>query len=68
MEILAYVLGALGILISFIIYQQKTRKGLLLSKLTGDAVWLFHYLLIGAYTGAAIGVLAYDERKLTEAE
>jgi hypothetical protein len=58
MVILSYVFGILGILVSFIIYQQKTRGGLLVSKLIGDAIWFVHYVLIGAYTGAAISIIA----------
>ena len=58
MVILSYVFGILGILVSFIIYQQKTRGGLLVSKLIGDVIWFVHYVLIGAYTGAAISIIA----------
>ena len=58
MVIASYVFGILGILVSFIIYQQKNRGGLLVSKLIGDVIWFVHYVLIGAYTGAAISIIA----------
>lgn len=51
---LSYVFGFFGILLTVIIYQQKSRKGLLTSKLISDAVWFCHYFFLGAYSGAAV--------------
>jgi hypothetical protein len=54
---LSYVFGFLGILLTVIIYQQKSRKGLLISKLISDAVWFCHYFFLGAYSGAVIALI-----------
>ena len=51
-EYVALGFGALGILVSVIIYQQKKGRKLLLWKLASDLVWLIQYLLLGKYTGA----------------
>lgn len=37
-----------------LIYQQKSKKGLLLYKGCSDLLWITHYLIIGGYTGAAV--------------
>lgn len=58
MNIPAEIVGVIGILSAAIIYQQKTRKGLMITKLISDAIWAVHYILLGAYTGMAICVLA----------
>ncbi len=54
MKIIAQLIGFWGIVISFIIYQQKTRKKLLLWKLTADLTWLLHYALLGAFSAVAV--------------
>ena len=51
-------LGILGILTNIIIYQQKTRKRLLIWKLISDVIWIMHYWLLGAYSAIAISVVA----------
>ena len=58
MKLISDILGFSGIALTVILYQQKNRKSLLLYKLTLDVVWLFHYLLIGAFSGAAVCVIA----------
>ena len=57
MELLAKIFGFAGILSTVVIYQQKTRKGLLFSKLVSDVLWFVHYFCLGAYSGAAIAVI-----------
>lgn len=57
MIIASYIFGFLGILCTIIIYQQKSRKNLLISKLVSDVVWFLHYFFLGAYSGAAIAVI-----------
>lgn len=60
MDILPWILGALGILANFIVYQQKDRKKLLVAKLVNDFLWASHYASLFAWSGAAvcfIGVL-----------
>lgn len=53
-ELIGKVAGYLAIVTSVIIYQQKTRPRLLICKAIADALWITHYLLLGAYTGAAV--------------
>lgn len=52
------IVGCLGILSTIVIYQQKTRVGLLVSKLVSDVIWFAQYALFGAWTGAAISIIA----------
>lgn len=59
MLIASYVFGFLGIASSIVIYQQRKRIGLLISKLLSDVIWFFHYLFIYAYSGAAIAVIGF---------
>ena len=58
MQILANILGAAGVVIGILLYQQKNRKSLLAYKLTLDLIWLVHYILIGAFSGAAVAGIA----------
>ncbi len=51
------LLGFVGILLNFIIFQQKDRNKLLLTKLCSDVVWGLHYFLLGAYSGSAIATV-----------
>ena len=55
---LSYIAGFFGIISSIVIYQQKTRVGLLAAKLVSDFIWFCQYALIGAWSGAAISVIA----------
>ena len=57
-KILSDVLGIVGILFTIILYQQKSRKSLLVYKLIIDVVWLGHYAFMGAYSGAVVCVIA----------
>lgn len=52
--IIASTIGIVGIIVNMLIYQQKTRTNLLLCKLSADFIWLLHYALLSAYSGAAI--------------
>ena len=54
MKIIAQLIGFLGIAISFIIYQQKERKKLLIWKLVSDTVWMLHYALLGAFSAVVV--------------
>jgi hypothetical protein len=58
MVTLSYAAGCLGIISTVIIYQQKTRVGLLVSKLISDVIWFAQYALISAWSGAAISIIA----------
>ena len=54
---LSNIFGILGIGSTVLIYQQKTRKGLILSKLISDVIWFLYYCSLSAYSGAAIAVI-----------
>ena len=57
MLVASYVFGALGVLCTIVIYQQKKRGALLLSKLVSDLIWFLHYVFLGAYSGTAIAII-----------
>ena len=58
MNTAAQIFGIIGICLSFFIYIVRLRASILLCKFTADVIWAVHYLLIGAYSGAALNVLA----------
>ncbi|MBQ9099715.1 MAG: YgjV family protein [Clostridia bacterium] len=49
--------GVVAVTMSLIIYQRKTRKGILTFKTVQDLSWLTHYLLIAAFPAAATSAL-----------
>ncbi len=51
MDILIHALGIGAMLSLFLIYQQKSRKAMLLCKLSADIFWIAHYGLLGAFAG-----------------
>ncbi len=48
---LTNILGIGAMISLFLIYQQRTRKKLLLCKLSADIFWIFHYFTLGATAG-----------------
>ncbi len=52
-ELMVQFFGILAVVALCSVYQQKTRKRMIISKLCADIFWLLHYLLLGGY-GAAI--------------
>lgn len=52
------IAGYIAVVVSVMIYQQKTRKGLLLCKASTDVLWIIHYFLLGGYTGAVVTCVA----------
>lgn len=58
MNILVDGLGVIGIVSTFIIYQQKERRKLLIWKLITDLIWISHYIALGAYSAVAATVVA----------
>ncbi len=59
MNIIAQLFGIGAMISLFLIYQQKTRKGILISKLSADVFWVAHYLCLGGYAGLipnAVGI------------
>lgn len=51
LKLTAHLFGAGAMAFLFLIYQQKERKKLLISKLCADVCWTVHYFLLGAYAG-----------------
>lgn len=58
MMLVGKIAGYIAIVASMLIYQQKTRKSLLICKAVTDALWIIHYFLLGGYTGAAVTSVA----------
>ena len=58
MMLVGEIAGYIAIVASVLIYQQKTRKNLLISKAVTDVLWIIHYFLMGGYTGAAVTCVA----------
>ncbi len=59
MNLTAQLFGVGAMVSLFLIYQQKTRRGMLLSKLSADVFWVIHYLLLGGWAGLipnAVGI------------
>ena len=58
MMLVGKVAGYIAIVASMLIYQQKTRKNLLICKAVADVLWIIHYFLLGGYTGAIVTCVA----------
>ena len=58
MKLAASIIGYIAIVASVLIYQQNTRKKLLICKGISDILWITHYTLLSAYTGAAVTAVA----------
>ncbi len=54
----AEVCGGIATVIGFLIFQQKDRRRILMMKLICDVLWLLHFLLLGAYSGMVLSVVA----------
>ena len=69
MKIIAQIFGFGAMLSLFLIYQQKTRKKMILSKLSADICWVMHDLCLGGIAGMipnAVGIfreLVFINRK-----
>lgn len=50
--VISYIFGVCAMVALFSIYQQRSRKRMLASKLCADFCWVIHYLCIGAIGGA----------------
>ena len=50
-DVLVWLFGIGAMMSLFISYQQKTRTGLLVAKLSADVFWLSHYFCLGASGG-----------------
>lgn len=69
MKIIAQIFGLGAMLSLFLVYQQKTRKRMILAKLSADVCWVAHYLCLGGIAGMipnAVGIfreLVFVNRK-----
>jgi hypothetical protein len=69
MKIIAQIFGLFAMFSLFLIYQQKSRKKIIIAKLSADIFWVAHYLCLGGIAGMipnAIGMfreLVFINRK-----
>lgn len=69
MVITAQIFGFFAMLSLFLIYQQKSRKKIIIAKLSADVFWVAHYLCLGGIAGIipnAVGIfreLVFVSRK-----
>mgnify|MGYP003296919332 CR=1 FL=1 len=69
MRITAQVFGIGAMVSLFLVYQQKSRKNMIMAKLSADICWVVHYLCLGGIAGVipnAIGIfreLVFVNRK-----
>lgn len=54
MKLIGEIIGVIGIIVNFLIYQQTDRKRVLKVKLLSDICWSLHYGLISAFSGMAV--------------
>ncbi len=57
-ETIAQILGFGGALFNAFSFQQKTRKGILAFQICSTGTFILHYILLNAFTGAALNVIA----------
>lgn len=55
---IAQIIGVIAVVVSCVIFLGRKRRTILLCKFTTDVLWFWHYFLIGAYSGAALNILA----------
>lgn len=58
LQLIGEIFGGIGVAVGFLIFQQKKRSGILMVKLACDVLWAIHFLLLQAYTGVALSVVA----------
>ncbi len=56
-NIVAQIIGFLGLACNGLSFQQKKRKGILSFQICAAALFVVHYIILGAYTGAVINFL-----------
>ncbi len=54
MELFIQLFGVVALLIALFSYQLKRRNNILLLQLLSHGFWVIHFLLLGAFTGAAL--------------
>ncbi len=56
-DIIIQLIGFMGMLCHFVSFQQKRRKSILFFQVCASAVFLVHFALLGAYTGAILNMI-----------
>jgi len=56
-QIIAQIVGILGVAVFVFLYHNKNMKNILRVKLLMDVLWATHYLLLGAYSGFGTNVV-----------
>lgn len=57
MNYFAQAIGFVGMLFAFISFQRNNNKGILFFQIMATTAFIFHFLLLGAYTGAMMNLL-----------
>ncbi len=57
-DTMAQVIGFGGAVLNFASFQQKTRRKILGVQIAAAILFIIHYILLGAYTGAALNAIA----------
>lgn len=58
MRLIGQLIGCIAVVLCFFVYQQKSRRRVLLTKLLADLTWMLHYFFLSAYSGVAICVIS----------
>lgn len=59
MEIFANVIGLIGVVLFVLSYQLKRRRGIIICNASSRLLYVIQYLLLGAYEGALLDVVAF---------
>lgn len=55
--IIAQIIGFAGTITYFLVFQMKKRRGILALNILAAAIFIIHFTLLGAYTGAAMNLV-----------
>lgn len=58
LETISQVIGFVGTIVSFIIFQQNKRSRIIGLQILSTSLFAVHYILLGAFTGAALNLIA----------
>jgi hypothetical protein len=53
----AQLMGIVGMIVSFVSFQNNTKKRILILQSAASFIWGIHYLMLGAFTGAGINFI-----------
>ena len=56
--IIGQVIGIIAIIISIVTYQIKSRRGIMIANIATTVCFALHYMMIGAYVGMALNLVA----------